>query len=376
MKLTFVLEYGSPRGSDCQFGKKVFIKSLRAPIRVGYTRLSSHGLNLAAHRGEALETESTEAGRASTSESETSEEEAMYVITGAAGNTGSVVAERLLAAGEKVRVVGRDPKRLERFTQKGAESFVADATDAGALTNAFAGAKAVYAMIPPNIASPDVRAYEESVSDALRSAIEKNGIEYAVVLSSVGADKSHGTGPVAGLHSLEKKLEGTPGLNALFLRAGYFMENLLPQVGAIKSIGSMAGPVKADLPLPMIATRDIAAFAAEALLKLDFVRINTQELHGHRDVTYAEVAKIVGAAIGKADLVYRLVPAALLKPFLMQMGMSSNMADLLLEMADALNSGHMKMLEPRSAANTTPTALESFVAEIFLPAYQGKASRA
>ena len=123
----------------------------------------------------------------------------MYVITGATGNTGSVVTERLLAQGEKVRVVGRDPQRLEQFTQKGAESFIADATDAGALTTAFTGAKAVYAMIPPNIASPDVRAYEESVSDALGSAIEKNGIKYAVVLSSVGADKSHGTGPVAGL---------------------------------------------------------------------------------------------------------------------------------------------------------------------------------
>jgi uncharacterized protein YbjT (DUF2867 family) len=300
----------------------------------------------------------------------------MYVITGATGNTGSVVAERLLAKGEKVRVVGRDPKRLERFTQKGAESFIADATDAGALTNAFVGAKAVYAMIPPNIASPDVGAYEEGVSDALRRAIEKNGIKYAVVLSSVGADKSHGTGPVAGLHSLEKKLEGTPGLNALFLRAGYFMENLLPQVGVIKSIGGMAGPVKEDLPLPMIATRDIGEFAAEALLKLDFIGKSAHELQGPRDITYTEVAKIVGTAIGKADLVYKLVSAAQLKPVLMQMGMSSNMADLLLEMADALNSGHMKMLELRAAANTTPTTLETFVAEIFLPAYRGKASRA
>ena len=54
----------------------------------------------------------------------------MYVITGATGNTGSVVAERLLKAGQKVRVVGRDPKRLEKFTEKGAESFIADATDA------------------------------------------------------------------------------------------------------------------------------------------------------------------------------------------------------------------------------------------------------
>jgi uncharacterized protein YbjT (DUF2867 family) len=300
----------------------------------------------------------------------------MYVITGATGNTGSLVAERLLEAGQKVRVVGRDPKRLEKFTGKGAESFIADVTDAGALTNAFAGAKAVYAMIPPNISAPDVRAYMETVSDALRSAIRDNGIKHAVVLSSLGADKSQGTGPVAGLHSLEKKLEGIPALNTLFLRAGSFMENLLPLAGVIKSMGIMAGPVREDLALPMIATRDIGAYAADALLKLDFVRKSTRELQGPRDVTYAEASKIVGAAIGKADLTYKLVSAAQLKPMLTQMGMSSNMADLLLEMDDALNSGHMKMLEPRSPANTTQTTLETFVAEVFLPAYRGKAFRA
>jgi uncharacterized protein YbjT (DUF2867 family) len=300
----------------------------------------------------------------------------VYVITGATGNTGNVIVERLLAEGEKVRVIGRDQKRLERFAQKGAEPFIADATDAARLTTAFAGAKAVYAMIPPNIGSPDVRAYEESVSDALRSAIKKNGIEHAVVLSSFGAEKPQGTGPVVGVHSLEKKLERIPSLNVLFLRAGYFMENLLPQAGVIKSIGSMAGPVKEDLALPMIATRDIGAFAAEALLKLDFVEKGVHELQGARDVTFREVAEIVGAAIGKPDLAYTLVPAAQLKPVLMQMGMSSNMADLLLEMAAAQNSGHMKMLESRSPATTTPTTLETFVSEVFLPSYRGRASRA
>ena len=300
----------------------------------------------------------------------------MYVVTGATGNTGSVVAERLLRARAQVRVIGRDMKRLERFSQKGAEPFVADATDAGALTRAFSGAKAVYAMIPPNLSSPDVRAYQERVSDALVSAIEKNAVKYAVVLSSFGADKSDQTGPVLGLHNLEKKLEGISGLNALFLRAGYFMENILPQVSVIQSFGNMAGPVKEDLPLPMIATRDIGAVAAEALLKLNFERKRPHELQGPRDVAYAEVAKIVGAAIGNPDLEYRHLPAALLKPALTQIGMSSNMADLLLEMADALNSGYMKMLEPRSPETATPTTLETFVAEIFVPAYRGKAARA
>lgn len=300
----------------------------------------------------------------------------MYVITGATGNTGSVIAEKLLAKGEKVRVIGRDAKRLERFTNKGAEPFIADASSADALTKAFAGAKAVYAMIPPDIAASDVRAYQERVSDDLASAITKNGIKHAVVLSSVGADKPDRTGPVVGLHSLEKKLDGIAGLNALYLRAGYFMENLLPQVGVLQSFGVIAGPVRPDLPLPMIATRDIGAVAAEALLKLDFNGKHTRELQGPRDVTYNDVAKIVGAAIGKPDLKYMQMPAAQLKPALVQMGMSSNMVDLLLEMAESLNSGYMKMLEPRSPANSTPTTLETFVAEVFVPAYRGKAAGA
>jgi uncharacterized protein YbjT (DUF2867 family) len=295
----------------------------------------------------------------------------MYVITGATGNTGSVVAEKLLATGAKVRVIGRDAKRLERFTQKGAEAFVADATDAGALTKAFSGAKAAYAMIPPNIGAPNVRAYQEQVNDALVSAIEKNGLKHAVVLSSFGADKPEKTGPVVGLHSLEEKLNGIPRLNALYLRAGYFMENILPQVGVIKSFGDMAGPVKGDLPLPMIATRDIGAVAAHALLKLDFEGKRSRELQGAGDVTYLEVARIVSAAIGKPDLAYKQVPAVQLKPALLQIGMSSSMADLLLEMADALNSGYMRTLEPRSPQNSTPTSLETFISEVFVPSYRG-----
>ena len=301
----------------------------------------------------------------------------MYVITGATGNTGSVVAEKLLARGAKVRVIGRDAKRLERFTQNGAEAFVADATDAGALTKAFSGAKAAYVMIPPNIGAPNVRAYQEQVSDALASAIAKSGLKHAVVLSSFGADKPEKTGPVVGLHSLEEKLNGIPGLNALYLRAGYFMENILPQVGVINSFGDMAGPVKGDLPLPMIATRDIGAVAAHALMKLDFEGKRSRELQGAADVTYTEVARIVGAAIGKPDLAYKQLPAEQLRPALLQMGMSSNMADLLLEMADALNSGYMRTLEPRSPQNTTATSLETFVSEVFVPTYRStKAARA
>jgi len=300
----------------------------------------------------------------------------MYVITGATGHTGKTATDKLLATGAKVRVIGRDAKRLEQFARQGAEAVVADMTDASALERAFSGARAVYAVMPPDISAPDVRAYQEKVTDSLAAAIRNNGISFAVALSSTGADKTYGTGPVLGVHGLEKKLEAIAGLNALSLRCGYFMENLLPQIGIIQSLGFMAGPVRADVPLPMIATSDIGAVAAESLAKLDFVGKQTRELLGARHVTYTEAAKIIGTAIGKPDLAYRQVPASVLKPPMMQMGMSSNMVDLLLEMSDALNTGHMKSQEPRSARNTTATTLETFVAEVFAPAYRGKAAGA
>lgn len=300
----------------------------------------------------------------------------MYVILGATGHTGRVAADKLLAAGQKVRVIGRDAKRLEVFTKKGAEGVVADATNAAALEKSFAGGRAVYALIPPNIGAPDVRAYQERVTDAITAAVQKSGIGYVVLLSSTGTDKASGTGPVVGLHSFEKKLDAIRGLNVISLRAGYFMENLLAQAGMIPSLGFMATPVRADLGLPMIATRDIGAAAADLLTKLDFSGKQTRELLGARNVSYAEAAKVIGKAIGKPELTYRQVPGAQAKPAMMQLGMSESMVDLILEMCEALNSAHMKPLEPRSAQNTTPTTIETFAAEEFVPAYRGRAARA
>jgi len=300
----------------------------------------------------------------------------MYAIIGASGNTGSVVASKLLAHGEKVRVIGRDPSRLERFIQEGAEAIAADVGDAAALTRAFNGAKAVYLMIPPNPTIPNVREDQNRVSDALVAAVQNAGVEYAVVLSSLGADKPEKTGPVIGLHNLEQKLSGVTGLKALYLRAGYFMENLLPQVGIIQGFGTTGGPLRSDLKVAMIATRDIGAAAGEALLKLDFTGKQARELLGQRDLTYQEVASVIGEAIGKPGLGYMQFPPAQIKPALVQMGMSANMVDLILEMAEALNSGYMAPLEPRSAQNTTPTSIETFVAEQIVPRFTEKVAGA
>jgi uncharacterized protein YbjT (DUF2867 family) len=300
----------------------------------------------------------------------------MYVILGATGNTGKVAAESLLDRGEKVRVVGRSMGRLEGFTVIGAEAFEANVTDSAALTKAFTGARAVYAMLPPDLANEHYRAHQDEETNSIATALEAARVTHVVALSSFGADKPDKTGPVAGLHFMEERFAQIPKLNALFLRAGYFMENTLAQVGIIKNFGMMAGPVSADLAMPLIATRDIGAVAAEELLKLDFNGQQTRELLGQRDLSYLEVAKIVGAAIGIPNLTYIQLPAEQVIQAMTQMGMSKDMATLLCEMSDALNRGHMRALEPRSAANTTPTSIEEFVRREFVPAYKGQATSA
>jgi uncharacterized protein YbjT (DUF2867 family) len=298
----------------------------------------------------------------------------MYAILGASGNTGHVVAKTLLERGQKVRAIGRNATHLQPLATKGAEVFVADVTDAAALTKAFQDADSAYVMIPPNPTSNDPLGYENRVSDAIATAVRSTRVKNIVSLSSIGADKPTGTGPVVGLYNLEQKLNRVDTINVLYLRAGSFMENTLGQAGAIRMMGSAVGPIRPDLKLPMIASRDIGAFAADALLQLAFHGKQIQELHGQRDLDYSEVATIIGKAIGKPKLAYVLASDDQIRAAFVQMGMSEQFARLMLEMAAALNSGYMRALEPRTARNTTPTSFETFVAQVFVPAYQQQAA--
>jgi len=300
----------------------------------------------------------------------------MIVILGATGNTGKVIAEKLLAAGEKVRVVGRNAQRLEGFAAQGAEAFVGSADDPALMERAFAGATAVYAMIPPNITIEDYRSYQERISDVLAAAIEKARVSHVVNLSSFGADKSEKVGPVNGLHSFEQKLNRIAAANVLHLRPGYFMENYFQYMGLIRTMGMIAGTLRGDLPISMIATRDIGVVAAEALRQRNFSGKTTREVLGPRDVSMNEGAQIIGRAIGKERLGYSRVPALMVKPAMRQAGIAAGTADLLLEMFEAMNSGWMAPQEKRSATNSTPTTLETFAAEELAPRFQAAAAGA
>jgi uncharacterized protein YbjT (DUF2867 family) len=295
-----------------------------------------------------------------------------YVILGASGNTGSIIANSLVSKGKKVRVVGRDAARLEHFVRKGAEAFTANLSDAAALTKAFAGARAAYLMLPPINSRED----QERESDAIGKAARESGLRYAVHLSSYGAQVPEGTGPVTGLHSSEQKLNAISGLNVLHLRAAYFMEKNLAAIGMIQGMGIFGHALLPDLKLPMAATRDVGDYAARRLFDLDFSGKQTRELLGERDLSMTAATAVIARGIGKLDLRYVQFPYYQVQQVLEQMGMTPKKAAVYIEMFEAINTGVLVPQEPRSPENTTPTSFETFVQDVFAAAYHGKATTA
>src|SRR6202453_1760040 len=293
----------------------------------------------------------------------------MYVILGASGNTGSIIANSLLSAGKKGRVVGRSAGRLKRFVDRGAEAFTADMSDAAALTKAFTGARAAYLMLPP----AKSREEQERDSDGIAKAVKESGLRYAVHLSSYGAQVAKGAGPVSGLHSSEQKLSAIDGLNVLHLRAAYFMENNLAAIGMIHGMGIFGNALLPDLKLPMVATRDVGNYAAQRLLHLDFSGKQTRELLGERDLSMTEATAVIARGIGKPDLRYQQFPYDQVQQALTQLGVPPKGAAMYIELYKAINAGVLVPLEPRSPENTTPTSFEQFVQDVFAPAYHGKA---
>jgi len=293
----------------------------------------------------------------------------MYVVTGATGNTGRIVAETLLAKGKKVRAIGRTAERLQPLVKRGAEAFVGSVTAASAVLDGFQGAEAVYLLIPPDNVAENFRAYQTKVGKAYASAIRQARIPYVVNLSSVGAHLPEGAGPISGLYHVEQLLNQLEGTNIVHLRAAFFMENFSFSLELIRNQNINGSALKGDLSIPMIATRDIAQVAAQLLLSKEFSGQSTRELLGQRDLSMQEATQIIGKAIGKEGLPYVQFPYAQAEQAMVGMGMSQDVARSLSEMDQAMNEGRVRPLEKRSAANTTPTSFEQF-AQGFAAAYQ------
>lgn len=289
----------------------------------------------------------------------------MIVITGASGNIGSKIAQQLLAQGKQVKAIARHADKLESLRQQGAIIETGDLHDVEFLTHALQGAESVFFIIPPYLQAPNIAKHQDEVGEAQIKAIQNSGIKNVIFLSSQGAQDIENTGVVAGVGRQEIRLNQLPEeVNVLNLRAAYFMENLFNQIGVIKNMGIIGTPLKHSIKMGMIATQDIASFAAARLAALDFKGKQVADLLGDRHYDHTEIASIIGNAIGKPDLAYVEFSYEDNKNALLQYGISESMADAFNGMYKGINEGLFTVSE-RNAQSTTPTRLEDFVDNVF-----------
>jgi len=299
----------------------------------------------------------------------------MIVIFGATGQTGGAAARALLSEGKKVRAVGRTARRLSALAQLGADTMLADLTDAASVERALSGAVAAYLLIPPNFAVDDFRAYQTRVSDALLGGVRASGISRIVFLSSLGANHPTGTGPIVGLHEFEHRARSVRGLSVLSIRAGYFMENFLMNVGMVKGAGVFSAPAPRHAPLALIAAADIGRYAARRLAALDFDGFEVVNLTGPGQVTFAEVVQTLGRAVGKPDLPFVEVSYEDAAKAMVENGLKPDLASLYVELYQGAAQGLLAP-EPGTAVvhmNTPFAAFASTFGAVY--AQQATASR-
>jgi uncharacterized protein YbjT (DUF2867 family) len=262
----------------------------------------------------------------------------MYVVFGANGHTGSVVAEKLIERGKRVRAVARDSAKLEPLRARGAEVLAADVLDADSVANALRGAEGAYLLVPPDNASADLVSRGRRIINHYVAGLSRHAVRHAAVLSSVGAQAPSGTGPIVITHHAEATLPEAAATTFTFVRAAYFMENLLNFAQAIKNDGVL--PVFGGgegYAFPMVATRDIGEVAADALLSPPPAH-QWIELSGPREYSFNDAAAEAAAILGRPVKATAL-PIDALVPTMTQFGVSPNVAALYREMTEALGTG-------------------------------------
>jgi len=267
------------------------------------------------------------------------------VVVGATSEVGAEVSARLTRAGHAVRGVAR--------------GLGVALDDQAALDAAFSGADSAYVMIPFDVTAPDLHRFEDEVGARLASSIARAGLRRVVLLSGLNAHLRMGTSLGAAL--MEERLAALGLEQLVYLRASFFMENFIKGMGFVAQAASgvFATPFRGDLPMPLIAARDIGERAAALLGAGHFPAERVVELHGGGYYTLERATAILGRAIGR-DVAYHEAPFADARAGMVASGMSASFADALGETAASFNRGERWALEAASAENATPTSFEAW----------------
>jgi uncharacterized protein YbjT (DUF2867 family) len=279
----------------------------------------------------------------------------IFVVAGATGHVGSVVARELLAEGHRVRAIVRNLEKAKSLAAQGAEVLAGELSDVSFLTRALRGADGAFLLLPPPANdAPDVRALQDRVAHAEVAAVAESGVRHVVLLSSWGAEKPSGTGPIVGLHVLEEALKKT-GAISTFLRAGSFTENLLHMLPTAQHQGILPNFFPPEHKLATIATRDIADAAVRTLLSPPAA---TQIVYvlGTHEYSAVDQAAYLSKKLGKEVKLLNL-PVSAASGAIQQGGVGRSMADLMQEMYEGSMKGLLGV-EPGHRVEKGTTTLE------------------
>jgi len=265
------------------------------------------------------------------------------VLTGSLGHIGKPLARELVQKGHDVTVISSNPAKHKDIEALGAKAAIGNIEDVDFLTLTFKGADAVYCLFAPGgFFDPnyDLMAKITQWARAYKDAIHQSGVRKVVHLSSIGAHTDKNNGLLAFHHKAEQILrELPPDVAIKHLRPVGFYYNLLGFIPGIKAQGVIASNYGGDNKKPWVSPIDIAAVAAEELTGPFNGR--TVRYIASEEISSTEIAHILGAAIGKPDLQWIVIPGKELLNSLVTFGMNPGIAAGLVEMQDSIQSGEL-----------------------------------
>ena len=282
-----------------------------------------------------------------------------YILIGGLGNINQPLVSRLVAAGHQVTVISSSTERAAAITAAGARPAIGTIEDANFLGSAFRGADAIYTMVPPHYTAPVWKDWFRQVGARIAEAIETSGVKKVVNLSSMGAHMPEGCGPVSGLYFVEQQLNQLDA-DVLHLRPAFFYTNFLNAIGTIRTEGVFANTYSANRLLFIVDPGDIAEVAAEQLISLSFSGKSHRYIVSDQ-LTSAQAAPILGAAVGKPGLSYvELSDDERLKG-LLDSGMTRDLADNFIELWRAARTGAMFADYMQHPVRLNKTRFEQFM---------------
>lgn len=281
------------------------------------------------------------------------------------GNIGSVLTAKLLDAGADVVLIARNLSKVKKFSDRGATVRQGDLEDRTAVAEATKGVDTLFWLTPPNFTTTDLPGFQAALAENAAAAVRDNGIGRVLIMSSIGAQHPKGTGPIAGLHHVEKKLAATDA-RVLNLRPAYFMENMFNSAQGIATDNGVFMAAPGDATMEMVATRDIAKEAARLITGPDWDDGAIVELAGPDPVSFGEATLMLGEALGR-DLEYVQVTPEQAKSAMLATGLNEHLVELYMEMFEGFANG---LVAPETDMKRGSTTFRQFANEVFRPAFE------